>query len=286
MNARAIGGFLPLDSECVGDSGGVLSFWGITAENAWMFANARSALAHFLKQFQVNRLILPAYICPEIVSAAGRAMEVAFYPLNDLLSPNIGALTEMFRPGDCVVAVDYFGRAPAPEFREFVASRRDIIWVEDRAQALHTGAAAWAEWVLYSPRKLFGVPDGGILLRIDGSVDAVRYAKPSAEDRVLPRKMRRDDRQECNSSAWYKAYRSTEARMAVSSEPISRYSRRQLGNIDAEWAISRRRRNFDRLAELLPDVAFFDGKAGAFAPLSANLTETPAPLGITVGRWR
>ena len=28
------------------------------------------------------------------------------------------------------------------------------------------------------------------------------------------------------------------------------------------------------------------GTFGEAPPLSANLTETPAPLGITVGRWR
>ena len=34
------------------------------------------------------------------------------------------------------------------------------------------------------------------------------------------------------------------------------------------------------------DIVVIDVKVSEGMPLSANLTETPAPLGITVGRWR
>lgn len=245
----------------------MLSFWGVTAENAWTFANARSALAQLVRQLAPKRLVLPAYICPELTSAASDRMPIEFYSLSDDLSPDIAAVQRIIQSGDCVVAVDFFGQAPNREFQEFVSTRTDISWVEDRAQALDPGQAPWGDWVLYSPRKLFGIPDGGILVRAEGSVPRARYAKSSGPDRAGPRAMRRDDHEERDSDTWYAEYRAIEASMRVSCEPMSVRSHARLREIDVERVIDRRRTNFSALAARLSDFAFFPLDEPHFTPL-------------------
>lgn len=267
MRQRAIGGFLPLDCEPCGGQTDVLSLWGVTGDNAWMFANARSALARLSRQLAGKRLVLPAYICPELAAVGDDRLQIAFYPLSEDLSPDIAALATIIRSGDCVLAVDYFGRPPNHGFQEFVSARTDVSWVEDRAQALDPGQAPWGDWVLYSPRKLLGVPDGGILVCAGGAVPPACYAKSSGPDRAGPRAMRRDDPEERDSETWYANYRVIEAEMGVSCEPMSVRSRARLSEIDVEWVIARRRANFSALAMCLSDVALFPEVEPKFTPL-------------------
>jgi len=281
MSGRAIGGFLPLDSDPLGASGGVLKFWGVTEANAWKFANARSALAHCLKVSGARRLVLPAYICSELASAAGDGIEVAFYPLSDTLSPNVIALAEIVEPGDCVVVVDYFGRPPAQEFRDFAAMRNEIEWVEDCAQALDPGTEPWADWMLYSPRKLFGVPDGGILKRVKGDVPPVHYSVRGEEDREIPRRLRRDDPDERDNEIWYEAYRAVEAAMAPTCEPISCYSTQRLGMIDVDAVVARRKANYAVLEETVSKYSFYDATDNGFVPFGF-----PVRIGQRDHVWR
>lgn len=263
---RAIGGFLPLEPEVRNTERGLIEFWGMTEANTWCFANARSALAHLLRTRGASRLVLPAYICPEMAAAAESGIETVYYPLSDAISPLVEPLDALLRPNDCAVAVDYFGRPPDRDFRDFAAARGDVIWVEDRAQALWPATASWAEWLLYSPRKLFGVEDGGIMLRAVGGVTQAVYSAESVDERAAPRVLRRDDADESENAIWFEAFRGVEARMGVSREPMSAQTRRLLAGVDPAAAVRFRRRNFATLAKILSGYAFFDGPGGDFAP--------------------
>lgn len=266
LSRRAIGGFLPLDAEPRHPDGGALACWGVTSENAWMFSNARSALAYLLREARTRRLLLPAYICPELSALADREMDIHFYPLLDDLSPNTAALASKMRAGDCILAVDYFGRPPSGDFQAFVAEHPEVLWVEDRAQALDPGCAEWAPWVLYSPRKLFGVPDGGILKSTMGSVPAAAYEGGGEAERAGPRILRRDDADERDNEVWYAAYRAVEEAMAVSREPMSQLTCGHLRAIDVEAVCCRRRENFKSLNELLGNAVMADGCTPAYVP--------------------
>lgn len=260
----AIGGFLPLERNERG--AGAFALWGIAEDNAWRFANARSALAHLLRRCEAQRLLMPAYICPELAAAAGGKTTLRFYPIDEDFSPDLGALKRLLRPGDCVLAVDYFGRKPDGAFLDVVAEHDGPLWVEDRAQALFPASRPWAPWVLYSPRKLFGVPDGGILHRVGATVAPVAYGKRVKEDRAAPRRPRGNDGDARDAAARYEAYRDVEARMSVSDEPMSDMTRELLSTVDAARAIARRRANYAALATELPDHALLGGPSVEFAP--------------------
>ncbi len=120
--------------------------------------------------------------------------------------------------------------------------------------------------MLYSPRKLLGVPDGGLLVHMSGCIEPASHSKGSDERRTCPRVMRRDDIEERDNARWFAAYQKVEAQMTVSREPMSALARKLLGCVDPQAIIRRRKENFDVLATLLHDVALIEGAATSFAP--------------------
>ena len=284
-----IGGFLPLEPGGPPVARGVPDLWGVGDDTAWLFANARSALAYLLRWRGVERLWLPAYICPELADA-GAGIAIAWYPLSADLSPDVARLRVDLRAGDCVLAVDFFGRAPAGDFRDLAASRADILWVEDRAQALWPAPEPWAKWVLYSPRKLFGVAEGGIMVHGGGRVARPDYAPPLLPDCAAPRRMPAGDA--AARARRYAAYRRIEDAMAVSVAAMGAATRARLAAIDPAPAMQRRRANFDALAALLGDVALISGRIGDFVPFGfpvrlrdcARVAQALAELGIFAAR--
>ena len=86
--------------------------------------------------------------------------------------------------GDVVLFIDYFG-FPCDAECARAAKQRGAWVLEDACQALlskHVGAAA--DYVIYSPRKFLGVPDGGVLLANRG-VPLTLAVEASAPDAWL-----------------------------------------------------------------------------------------------------
>src|SRR6266852_5720649 len=169
---RYIGGFFGIELPPAGTPG-LASFWSMPINPALTYVNGRSALAALLASVSPSKLWLPAYICRSVVQAA-EATDTTFdfFPVNEMLQPDTAFLDSVARAGEIVLAVDYFGRSPEPEFLDFVERRRDLQFVEDACHAFDTGTAQWGHWCLRSPRKLVGVPDGGFLIPADGILDA------------------------------------------------------------------------------------------------------------------
>jgi hypothetical protein len=247
------------------DAGSVWSLWtGAYAHHA-AFRTARSALAALLAQRGVRRLWMPAYACDAIAQAAA-GVEALWYGVGADLRIAPGALSGL-RPGDAVLAIDYFGRSPDPAFRRMVESRRDVLWIEDRAQALAPDAPAFGDVLLYSPRKLLGVGDGGVLVggeplpRPDGEADD--------GDRLwAPEDARARDPDGRDPGAWFPLFRAREAAFKIDRAPIGARSRAALEAARAAPLIARRRANYARLLERLADFALWPGVAPSFAPLA------------------
>ncbi|HXQ46960.1 MAG TPA: hypothetical protein VN806_10110, partial [Caulobacteraceae bacterium] len=108
---------------------------------------------------------------------------------------------------------------------ELVASRPDVLWIEDRAQAMDTGASDWGDVALYSPRKLVGVGDGGLLIGDEPLPPPFGRASPSPVAqmrRALDPRGRRPDR-------WFPAFQDQEGRFGVDCGVMSPATRRVLG---------------------------------------------------------
>jgi hypothetical protein len=250
----------------------LFDLWQLDLRRHIFLGNARSALARFLAHRNARRIWLPAYICESAVEgAAAGASAIDFYPVDEQLNPDSAFLDRRLRRGDYALAVDYFGRTPHARFRRLVAARRDVNWIEDRAQALHTGPV-WGDWELFSPRKLLGVPDGGILAgrRKPGLRLPERLAPPRIERMLAAQAARLDDPACRQSGGWFAAYRRSESMQRVEATAMSALSLALLNAAEARTLVRRRAANWRVLHALLREVAAFGRPPG------------PAPLGFVL----
>jgi hypothetical protein len=260
-----IGGFFELDlgppiDARAGTS--VAASWFGTASEVVAFRNARSALAlGVLPALPASQLWLPDFICPELRRAVAPHIALRSYPLaaDGPLAPDSGFLAAHVEPGDAVLVVSYFGRAPSSDLRAYAARRPDVTWIEDRAGAFDPGPA-WGDIVLHSARKLLGVPDGGF-----ASVPAQRRPRrlerpvEPAEEVYPPCLARYEDTCGLHNAAWYAAYRSAEDKMRVEARAASRLALGLLDRLDFEGIATRRRRNYQALLSALPPRVVLEG---------------------------
>jgi dTDP-4-amino-4,6-dideoxygalactose transaminase len=142
--------------------------------------NARSSIKILVSFLRPSRVWLPSFLC-DVVFSAVQDIEVQFYEVNGYLQVS-GAGLEHIQPGDLIIFIDYFGFPFDPSLAKRVKERGGWI-LEDASQALlssHVGENS--DFVVFSPRKFLGVPDGGIL-RNNTNLDfsGIQLNKPPSE---------------------------------------------------------------------------------------------------------
>lgn len=252
-----IGGFLPLAlTELPAAAVTPWQLWTNGTRCAVAFHNARSALAWLLRQKQIARLLVPAYVCVEVAEAARSAgAEVHFYGVGEALAPDTAAIARGARRGDAVLGIDYFGSSQPATFLALVKERRDLLWIEDRAQAFAPAGEAWGDWVLYSPRKVLGVPDGGLLVSYRETLSPPDCAELYDLSFMAPSLERFEDAAETGNDRWFPRYREVEARAAVSLAKMSRLTATLLARLDATKVADKRRGNRAILAAAFSTIA-------------------------------
>src|SRR5882757_3924604 len=186
---KPIGGFIGLEAPA-GPPKRPADFGGPHRLHFW---NARAALAHLLAVLGVRRVWMPAYVCVEAAAAAAQAgRQVLFYRVGPDLLPDGQGLTRDLRAGDAVLGVDYFG-ARAGTLPDLARRFTDVTWIQDRAQALWPDPTPWGTHVLYSPRKVVGAPDGGVLVSLDGPVPPPEWSPGLDRSLLEPSRMRAED---------------------------------------------------------------------------------------------
>lgn len=271
-----IGGFFGLELPPVAGPG-LASFWEMPVNSAHTYVNGRSALAALLATLTPAKLWLPAYICRSVLqSAEATNTPVGYFPVDEALEPDAHFLDSAVKPGEMVLAADYFGRAPNASFLDFVARRDDLLFVEDACHAFDTGAPRWGHWCLRSPRKLVGVADGGFLVPAEGALDRRTSVAQAALMNHQAACMRFEDEDEEISARWHEINQSREASEHVSDGRMSRLSRQLLTRLQPEPIADRRRENFSTLAGKLGEIMFLPDRQPAFVPLGfpVRLRET------------
>ena len=245
--------------------------------NVMFLANARGAFCYLGRTLRPRRVWLPSYLCSSIAEgfqAAGS--EIAVYPLGENLRCESDAWVQQVESGDFVLRVHYFGFANAdPLYYEAV--KRGACLVDDAAQALLSqGIGTDADFVVYSPRKFVGVPDGGCL------VSRSLLPEPSKQFATAPEAwwneslsavtLRRDFDRGGRDRDWFAKFQSAESQAPALPYAMSDLSKRLLtGGIDFDAISARRRSNYQLLLEFLGDVALFP-----------ELPEGVVPLGFPV----
>ena len=266
--SSAIGGFLPLRVPVgAAPAESVLSQWTRNGGETWLLHNARSALHALWNKTRPRRVWLPAYVCAEVPAAVPDGVDARYYPLSETLLPRADFLSEQIQDGDHVLAIDYFGRPASPELVSLALARPDVGWVEDCAHALDPPDSTWADWLLYSPRKLIGVPDGGLLVAGRKALWPLVTSPATDFAFALPSLERFEDRDETDNERWYANYVRQEGAMGVGLQQMSRLSLEVLKASDPNADSRARRSNFRILHQRLREWAFFPQAEISFVPL-------------------
>ncbi|MEM9489576.1 MAG: hypothetical protein AAGC55_10555 [Myxococcota bacterium] len=131
--------------------------------NGILLGSGRDALRLLLTSAACRRVWVPSYFCQEVVAAIASCPVTALvYPDSPLDSTrDLSALP--VEAGDGILVMNYFGLRTSQALR--LPERADITIIEDHT---HDPCSPWAlgstaDYCVASLRKLYPVPDGGVL---------------------------------------------------------------------------------------------------------------------------
>ena len=228
MNDDAIGGYLAFEPLAMGGNE-----W---YRHALRFQSARSAFLALLQHERPARVWLPWHLCNSMRAPLQMAgIEVAHYGLDAGLAP---LESIPLAADEWLLYVNYFGicdRHVADVLRNHPAGQVVI----DASQAFFSPSVDCLA-TIYSPRKFFGVPDGGYL------VTDRNMTLPDEQDQdSIHRCVHLLKRHEVGAEAGYADYQQAEASLnGQKPRRMSELTRGLLSQIDYAAARSSRHTNF------------------------------------------
>ena len=243
VRAKSIGGYF--DLELPRDNSSHMY------DKAIYYQSARAAFRSLLQARKPKKVWLPKYICDAMLSPLiDEGIEYSWYDLDENLNVVESIVLE---DDEWLLYVNYFGVCQRQV--DDLLSRfpvKQIVF--DFSQAFFDIPKSEALATIYSPRKFFGVPDGGLL------VTDIDVMLPSQQDDdSLLRMTHLLKRLYVKPEAGYSSYLSSEESLGES-EPkqMSGLTRRLLGTIDFEKVRKKRIDNFNYLHNRLKDINLFN----------------------------
>lgn len=240
MNNETFGGYLPLELPTP-----VAHYYPA----AKCYMSARTALCHFLTTFRPERMWLPHLICHSVIDAVRLAnVEIVWYHLDDkffaILPPELNEKEYIFY-------VDYLGQG--------VLQKNELLRRYPKGQIIFDNSQAFYApplpvlATLYSPRKFFGLPDGGLL------ITSLPLPPPELHDSAsLNRVSHLLLQHNFDIREGYSAFQ--QAELTLENTPVSgmsQLSERLLLSIDYFSIKQKRERNFKLLHERLKGINSF-----------------------------
>ena len=233
MNStQPIGGYFELELRQPGS---------IFHDKAAALNSGRNAFAYILKSLAVKKIYLPFYMCPVMLQPVKQLkIDYAFYHINENLEPK-----QSFKIGsdEYILYINYFGlkNTAAQKFAQKYTNT-----IIDNAQAFFNIPYNKIP-TFYSPRKFFGVPDGGFAYTNGNSKPVLPYDDPSFNKCMYLLKRIEFGASEGFSDFKFQEQELNNRYMAC----MSRLTKRILSSIDYEWVRSKRNKNFKELHKAL-----------------------------------
>jgi len=199
-------------------------------------------------------------------------VDVRYYDGRPHFTEASGLWLKQVMPNDIVVAIHYFGfpnrTLPAAE----LVSRGATI-IEDASQGFFVEPHyPETSFIVYSPRKFFGVPDGGVLISLkkrDYTTFALSAPPTQWFERALAVPQMRKDFDRCGgNNKWFDLFQEVEATFPLGLFRCSDLTRATLETgIGYENVKVIRRSNYEVLTKRLSEFALFAELDGSTVPL-------------------
>lgn len=199
----------------------------------------RSGIRYLIRALGIKRLHVPFFTCHVVNdSIRQEGCEIIPYHLDDSLLP-----AAEFHPSDFIIYNNYFG-VLGENVRQLAARYPNLI--VDNAQAFYSSPNCRA--AVYSPRKFFGLPDGGILRGKDLPVLSLPSENQSSS--VSSHLLKRV---ELGAQAAYADFVRNDTQLEqFELRRMSPLTAAIMGNIDYSDVASKRKANFNYLRRNLP----------------------------------
>ncbi|MFT5232593.1 MAG: hypothetical protein ACI9UQ_000615 [Candidatus Krumholzibacteriia bacterium] len=231
---REIGGYFELEpgSDRLGTDAPHLG------PDAVRLNSGRNALRAALMASGAKRIHLPDYLCESVVQTVRMAgVEPVFHHLDDQLQPAVDIACDQ---DELWLSVNYFGLMDAAMSEAAHQTDRLVV---DNCQAFY--AAPLAGVInLYSPRKFFGVPDGGYVV----GIAAGDWSSDNSQDRMKHLFLRAEQ----GAEAGYAAFQDHEQIFAdLPVRSMSPLTQTLLATVDYAAAAEQRLENYRLLNDKL-----------------------------------
>ncbi|WP_303290696.1 hypothetical protein [Marinobacter sp. SS5-14b] len=232
---EAIGGYMELELPERDDA------W---LKKALKFNSARSAFVSLLLQLDIRSVWMPRYICDSMINAVkANAIKIHFYSIDQNFE-----IAEKVEPSSSspLLYVNYFGLCEAQAEKVVNRYGSDSVII-DNAQAFFSEPFDCLG-TIYSPRKFFGLPDGGLLYTNQQGVKESKNKDDSSHTRLTHLISRLTNSPE-DAYQEYIAAEQSIAEMPVMA--MSELTERLLRSVDIDSAKQARNRNAAYLHENL-----------------------------------
>jgi hypothetical protein len=248
--------------------------------------SARSGIFHALSVLQCKSIQIPHYLCPSVKKfLVSKGINVKEYFISESMEPENIFLDK----SEAILIVNYFGIFSTEKL--FSIASRYVNVIIDNCQSFFSEPIDKVICI-YSPRKFLGVPDGGYVLGPNAQSGASEYEPDHSSDTAafLLKRI------EKGSSAAYKERMLNEKRIDKSDvRQMSALTKKLLANIDYDYVITRRKKNFHQACQLYSGINliqpenFIDQKCVPMVyPLvveNINLVDELNIKKIYTGRW-
>ena len=237
---NAIGGYFGMEEL----SGKFNSF---IHEDGVLLNLGRNAFRYILLSIpdEIEKLYIPYYTCPVVWKHLFFSGKVYFYRIDKNLE-----IAEDIELGvhDYIVANNYFGIKD--QYMEELSKKYGNHLIIDNAQAFFAPVIP-NTYAFYSPRKFFGVPDGGVAYVANYANRVQCEEQDDSSNRLQHLQLRREK----GAEAGFATYQQNESKLdKLPMKLMSDYTHEVLRGIDYAEAIEKRRTNYKILHEVLGDV--------------------------------
>ena len=233
-------------------------------KDALYLVNGRSCINFLVKHLTPSTVWMPSYLCKSMIDCLETFnVQIRFYHVDSCLNLSDSTWLNEVQYGDIVCVIDYFGFHCPINIKQEVRSTGAKV-LEDACQALLSkNIGEQADYLLFSPLKFLGVPDGGILLSLNNDSFADVHLNEAPAQWWLKAfgasLLRREFDQEENGDShrqWFELFREANANAPIGDFSMSSISKALLFNAFDYRKISRiRRTNYQVLYNQLNSIA-------------------------------
>lgn len=213
--------------------------------------SARNALRYIIRAYNIKKIALPSYTCPVVWHAVQEeGCHVTFYNVTPDLCPDLAGIGSE----EYIVCNNYFG-IRTNEIKKIAQKYSNII--VDNAQAFYAPSIGLASF--YSPRKFFGLPDGGIA--IGKSLRVLQLDRDKLSHERCSHLLKRHD---LGANDGYRDFSNNDKSLeGLPVQHMSMLTQALMGNIDYDFVATQRQKNYAVLHSALSAHNLINADLGA-----------------------